>query len=113
MTKRNQGSRSRLVGTKRAVRLQAPGCPQKAVLWQHGRGVHRPHRYLLANPRAMWRPGRTTMADQNDWTKPQALAIPKEGYFQHEQGRYGPVYPRTPACYGFSIMCKLKPGRAE
>jgi hypothetical protein len=41
------------------------------------------------------------------------MAIPKEGYFEREEGRYGPVYPRTPACYGFSILCKVKPGRAE
>src|SRR3954470_18345758 len=32
-----------------------------------------------------------------DWTKPAAMSIPKEGYFKLEQGRYGPVYPRTPA----------------
>src|SRR3954447_4480236 len=38
-----------------------------------------------------------------DWTQPAAMAIPKEGYFTHEQGRYGPVYPRTPANYGFTI----------
>jgi hypothetical protein len=46
-----------------------------------------------------------------DWTKPAALAIPKEGYFKLEQGRYGPIYPRTPACYGFTIIAKIKPGR--
>ena len=52
------------------------------------------------------------MASQaGDWTKPQAMAIPKEGYFQFEQGNYGPVFPRTPACYGFTIIAKLKPGR--
>ena len=52
------------------------------------------------------------MASQDkDWTKPQAMAIPKEGYFRHEQGNYGPVFPRTPACYGFTIIAKLKPGR--
>src|SRR5262249_26162893 len=49
----------------------------------------------------------------NDWTKPQALAIPKEGYFTLEQGRFGPVFPKTPACYGFTIICNVKPGRAE
>jgi hypothetical protein len=48
---------------------------------------------------------------ERDSTKPQAMAIPKEGYFQHEQGTYGPVFPRTPACYGFTIIAKLKPGR--
>ena len=51
------------------------------------------------------------MASQaGDWTKPQAMAIPKEGYFQFEQGNYGPVFPRTPACYGFTIIAKIKPG---
>jgi hypothetical protein len=46
-----------------------------------------------------------------DWTKPAAMALPKEGYFKLEQGRYGPIYPRTPANYGFTIIAKLKPGR--
>jgi hypothetical protein len=48
---------------------------------------------------------------QRDWTNPQAMAIPKEGYFQLENGRYGPLYPRTPACYGFTIIAKIIPGR--
>ena len=26
-----------------------------------------------------------------------------------EQGRYGPNFPRTPACYGFSIIAKIIP----
>jgi hypothetical protein len=39
------------------------------------------------------------------------MAIPKEGFFQQEQGRYGPIYPKTPACYGFTIIAKIKPGR--
>jgi hypothetical protein len=38
---------------------------------------------------------------------------PKEGYFKFEQGRSGPVYPRTPACYGFSVVAKVKPGREQ
>ena len=41
---------------------------------------------------------------ENDWTRPQALAIPKEGYFEYEQGKYGPILPKTPACYGFSVV---------
>jgi hypothetical protein len=53
-----------------------------------------------------------TMKDQN-WTKPQALAIPKEGFFTLEKGRYGPTYPRTPACHGFTIIAKIKPGTEE
>jgi hypothetical protein len=55
---------------------------------------------------------RAEMTDQ-DWTKPAAKAIPKEGYFELERGRYGPIYPRTPACYGFSIIAKVKEGREE
>jgi hypothetical protein len=54
-----------------------------------------------------------SLPERNDWTRPQALAIPKEGYFKLEQGRSGPVYPRTPACYGFSVVAKVKPGREQ
>ncbi len=44
--------------------------------------------------------------------KPQAVVIPKET--DHlEQGKYGPVFPRTPACYGFTIVANVKPGRAD
>lgn len=50
---------------------------------------------------------------QNDWTQPAAMALPEQGYFTLEQGRFGPVYPKTPACYGFSIMVKVKPGREQ
>src|SRR5438046_3209495 len=53
----------------------------------------------------------TDTQKQNDWTKPAAMAIPKEGYFKLEKGRYGPIFPRTPACYGFTIIAKVKPGR--
>jgi hypothetical protein len=49
----------------------------------------------------------------NDWTRPAAMAIPKEGYFTREKGRYGPVFPRTPANYGFSVVAKVKPGREQ
>ncbi len=50
---------------------------------------------------------------QNDWSKPAAMAIPEGGYFKDkiEQGRYGPIFPKTPACYGFSIIAKIIPGR--
>ncbi|MGH9463008.1 MAG: hypothetical protein ACRD1X_17495 [Vicinamibacteria bacterium] len=44
--------------------------------------------------------------------KPQAVVIPKET--DHlEQGKYGPIFPKTPACYGFTIIAKVKPGKAE
>ena len=50
-----------------------------------------------------------------DWTKPAAMAIPKGGFFEDkvEQGRYGPIFPKTPACYGFSVVAKVKPGRSK
>ncbi|HKP28618.1 MAG TPA: hypothetical protein VJU15_04420 [Gemmatimonadales bacterium] len=51
--------------------------------------------------------------DGQDWSKPAAMAIPKEGYHTLENGRYGPVYPRTPACYGFTIIAKVEKGREE
>ncbi len=49
---------------------------------------------------------------QNDWTKPAAMAIPEGGFFKDkvEQGRYGPIFPKTPACYGFTIIAKVKVG---
>ena len=53
------------------------------------------------------------MAANEDWTKPAALAIPKEGYFEKEMGRFGPIYPRTPANYGFSVVAKVKPGTED
>ncbi len=44
--------------------------------------------------------------------KPRAVAIPKST--EHlEKGKYGPVFPKTPACYGFTIIAKIKPGRAD
>jgi hypothetical protein len=55
----------------------------------------------------------TDTPEKKDWTKPAAMAIPKEGFFTKEEGRYGPIYPKTPACYGFTIIAKIKPGREE
>jgi len=52
-------------------------------------------------------------APQQDWTKPAAMALPKEGYFEHRQGRYGPVFPKTPANYGFTVIGKVLPGRED
>src|SRR5262249_13995471 len=54
-----------------------------------------------------------TATSTPDWIKPAAMAIPKGGYFKLEQGRYGPIYPRTPANYGFTIIAKVKPGRED
>ena len=52
------------------------------------------------------------MSDQ-DWSKPAAMAIPKEGYFREEKGRFGPIFPRTPANYGFTVIAKVKPGTED
>jgi hypothetical protein len=41
--------------------------------------------------------------------KPAAMAIPKD-HSQFEQGKWGAIYPKTPSCYGFSIIAKIKPG---
>ena len=50
-------------------------------------------------------------SNNHDWSKPSAMAIPKGGFFEKQEGNTGPVFPRTPACYGFTIIAKLKPGR--
>lgn len=42
--------------------------------------------------------------------KPQAMAIP-EDTSKLPKGKYGPVFPRTPACHGFTIIAKIIPGK--
>ena len=49
----------------------------------------------------------------NRWETPSAMALPKEGYFEKVDGRHGPVFPQTPANYGFSVIAKVKPGCEE
>ena len=44
--------------------------------------------------------------------RPQAVAIPKSTE-QLEKGKYGPIFPKTPACYGFTVIANVKPGRAD
>jgi hypothetical protein len=51
------------------------------------------------------------MSVNEDFLKPAAVAIPKEGYFELVEGSHGPIFPKTPANYGFSILAKVKPGR--
>jgi hypothetical protein len=53
------------------------------------------------------------MTETQDWTKPAAMAIPPAGYTKEERGRYGPVFPRTPANHGFTIIAKVKPGMVD
>jgi hypothetical protein len=54
-------------------------------------------------------------SSQPDWAKPAAKAIPKGGYDPStaQQGRYGPIFPKSPANYGFSILAKIISGREE
>ncbi len=44
--------------------------------------------------------------------KPAAAVIPKSDP-SWEQGKYGPIWPKTPANYGFTIIARVKPGCAE
>ena len=51
---------------------------------------------------------------KSNWSKPCAMALPYNGFASKdkpEQGRYGPIFPKTPANYGFSIIAKIIPGR--
>ena len=41
--------------------------------------------------------------------KPAAMATPQDTSTL-PQGKWGPIFPKTPACYGFSIIAKIKPG---
>ena len=38
---------------------------------------------------------------------------PERGIFSVEKGRYGPIYPKTPANAGFTIIAKIKLQREE
>ena len=49
---------------------------------------------------------------QHEWMEPKAVAIPKTSD-EWQMGRYGPVWPKTPANYGFTIIANIIPGRAE
>ena len=42
--------------------------------------------------------------------KPQAMAMPTDPSTL-PQGKYGPIYPKSPACYGFTVIAKIIPGR--
>src|SRR5262249_39033818 len=41
--------------------------------------------------------------------KPQAMAMPQD-MTTLPQGKYGPIFPKSPACYGFTIIAKIIPG---
>ena len=44
--------------------------------------------------------------------KPSAMAMPRDTSTL-KQGKYGPVFPKSPACHGFTIIAKIKPGRED
>jgi len=44
--------------------------------------------------------------------KPAAVVIPKTDP-AWPVGKYGPIWPKTPANYGFTIIAKVKPGTAD
>jgi hypothetical protein len=41
--------------------------------------------------------------------KPKAMAMPKDTA-KLPQGKYGPIFPKSPACHGFTIIAKIIPG---
>lgn len=43
---------------------------------------------------------------------PAAAVIPKHDP-SWQMGKYGPIWPKTPACYGFTIIARIKPGTAD
>ncbi len=51
------------------------------------------------------------MTTTEDFLKPAAMALPEGGYIERVDGAYGPIFPKTPANYGFSILAKVKPGK--
>lgn len=42
--------------------------------------------------------------------QPKAKAIPSDTSTL-PQGKYGPIFPKSPTCYGFTIISKIIPGR--
>ncbi|MEO8666642.1 MAG: hypothetical protein ABI462_14205, partial [Ignavibacteria bacterium] len=49
---------------------------------------------------------------EKEWMPPKAVVIPKDNK-ELEMGRYGPIFPKTLACYGFTMIADVKQGRAE
>src|SRR3954468_12276712 len=43
---------------------------------------------------------------------PEAVALPKSTD-ELPKGKYGPIFPRSPACYGFTIVANVKSGTAQ
>jgi len=52
-------------------------------------------------------------ATQPLWSNPSAMALIPGAETKTEMGRYGAIFPKTPACYGFSIIARIKAGRRE
>ncbi len=58
---------------------------------------------------------RTALPPEKVKGRQSAMAIPPGGYFPDniEQGRFGPIFPRTPLNYGFTIIAPIKPGTEQ
>lgn len=50
------------------------------------------------------------MSENQSWKNPAAIALNDERMSNLEQGRYGPIFPKTPSNYGFSVIAKIIPG---
>ena len=65
---------------------------------------------MATQPSAIDAPKQGTTSRHSDWTKPAAMAIPKGGL---QEGRWAvrADLSQAPACYGFTIIAKIIPGR--
>jgi hypothetical protein len=54
----------------------------------------------------------TNTNNQEAMMKPAAVVIPKHDD-SLEKGKYGPIWRKTPACYGFTLIADVKLGAAE
>ena len=66
---------------------------------------------MATQPKATGDSKQGTTPRHNDWTKPAAMAIPKEGFFKKGRRAVRADLPQDPACYGFSVIAKIIPGR--
>ena len=81
----------RAAGEPNLRRVSRASAGRFLVPWSNGTPPVR-RRKLAPNADGIRR--RCARHERKDWTKPAAMAIPKEGYFELEKGRYGPIYPR-------------------
>ncbi len=71
-------------------------------------GLPQPARGTSIDTGVIWGTGARSLVSE-----PATIGLHSEGYFELTPGPQGPVYSRTPAGYGFSIIAKVKEGREE